>query len=306
MIPGINFIYLVCTYLPGLPLALVIYYICEDKQIYFTTTKQVDMLSMTYYIMILPLIIGLFIDGTRHTVSWYYQKGSKGEICSKPKWPFWPIIIKDDYVEIEKSSTQEATKAILSRFAIQHQIFEFFFNFGISMLIAYLLFMGYFYTSWEFWEFWLFPVFILLFWLAVMYGKTHITLRGCYRNIRNAYFCVCLLYMEYLCFLCKGYFCHSWELWGLWLLPVFILSIWLAVMDRETHITLRDYYFSISISMFTAYLSYMLYFCPSWKFWLFPVFILSFWLAVMYRRMHITLKSHYLEKKSDKLCGCIQ
>lgn len=58
MIPQVQFGFLICSYFPGIPLALALYV--------SSLNKDIGSAHLTPYLVISPFIIGLFIDALRH------------------------------------------------------------------------------------------------------------------------------------------------------------------------------------------------------------------------------------------------
>lgn len=118
MIPVFEFRFLICSYLPGVPLSLVIYFLVLGQKI---PSKY-----WISYLIIFPIIIGLFIDGLRHWI-----EGSCPE-CRV----FW----KEFDEKKMKKTVQKHELVFLSYILAESNTFfcmyEFFFNFAISCFLA--------------------------------------------------------------------------------------------------------------------------------------------------------------------------
>jgi hypothetical protein len=152
MVPRLEFGYLLCTYLPSLPLSLVLLLIANELPDH-EVLKQYLKDHETLYFIVLPLLIGLFIDGTRHTLAglclglqrrlMYGDKSLwrclvSNFLKSMSIFFFWPR--DDQYKDKMKKGRYnyepEYFSRILTRFVVQHQLYEFFINFGISAGLA--------------------------------------------------------------------------------------------------------------------------------------------------------------------------
>lgn len=126
MIHQIRFEYLICSYLPGLPLSLAAYVLVLEPSLgsgYWTS-----------YIVIVPLIAGLFVDGVRHSLALLWFKITPGN------WwlLFWRDLTKANINEVSKYN-EPVRSEIMSRYTIFYHVFEFFFNFCLSSLFAYVV-----------------------------------------------------------------------------------------------------------------------------------------------------------------------
>ncbi len=150
MIPGFEFRFFICTYLPGVPLSVALYYLIIQDRI---------RLDITWYMIITPLIIGLFLDGVRHTVKYYF-----------PEWRiFCQPIEKDDLNDLEKDYGQVFTSQLITDITTFYHVYEFFINFGLSCSISFIL-MG-IYSEKICWEFlWLANVIMIV--LCIIFART--------------------------------------------------------------------------------------------------------------------------------------
>ena len=119
MIPVFEFRFLICSYLPGVPLSLVVYFLLLGQKVAY------DKL----YFIISPIVIGLFIDGLRHLI----------ESCCPECRVFW----KEFDEKKMKKTVQKYESVFLSYILTESNTFfcmyEFFFNFAISCFLALLV-----------------------------------------------------------------------------------------------------------------------------------------------------------------------
>ena len=113
-LPYFDFRFLLCTYLPGVPLSGVIFFL-------FSLDELVNNLQLAY-IIISPLIIGLLIDGFRHSIDSYED----------------PI---EDILEWEEKNPNIKffINFFMARSAMIYHQYEFYKNFSISSIIAIFL-----------------------------------------------------------------------------------------------------------------------------------------------------------------------
>ena len=108
--PTFEFRYLICSYLPGFPLSLAIYFS-------FLEPRLKD--HWILYIVISPLVAGLFVDGIRHAI----------ELIK----PFWKDV---SLLEVPRKCDDLSLSYILSKSEVYFHMYEFFSNFAISLLLA--------------------------------------------------------------------------------------------------------------------------------------------------------------------------
>ncbi len=113
MIPTFEFRYLICSYLPGFPLSLAIYFSFLRLQL-----EDYSIL----YIIISPLVVGLFVDGIRHAI----------ELIK----PFWKDV---SLVKDTGKYDQVYLSYILSKSEVYFHMYEFFSNFAISLLLVLII-----------------------------------------------------------------------------------------------------------------------------------------------------------------------
>jgi hypothetical protein len=127
--PRISFNFLVCSYLPGLPLATIIYWLAlrghYDK-------GQNDYYFVLYF-LIAPLFIGLFIDGFRH----FLEETRKFERL------FWVYPSIDEIPRIVENRGRESLEQYERTLDKLYPMYEHFWNTWISS--AFTLFIGAFY-----------------------------------------------------------------------------------------------------------------------------------------------------------------
>lgn len=123
MIPILEFRFLVCSYLPGVPLSLgiyfyLLYFLPSQLGLSISPGKQAFLIP---YIVISPILIGLFIDGLRHGIE---------KIA-----PIWEEVPLGNYT---KKYDQVCLSYILARSEACFHMYEFFSNLAISFLLTYL------------------------------------------------------------------------------------------------------------------------------------------------------------------------
>ncbi len=138
--PHLEIPYLLCSYLPGIPLSLTLYFWFyklgkEPIALFFNTSNNYTYpyLILILYLFILPLTIGLLIDGLRHWIEEVSVK-RKDPIANKI---FWPYHLKEKMVP--KGIDENILKLNLSKYAILYQLYEFSFNLFISLSLSFLL-----------------------------------------------------------------------------------------------------------------------------------------------------------------------
>jgi len=132
MVPRIEFAYLVCSYLPGLPLSFLIYWYVPDilkdyVSVHILISKYTEFTFL--YFITSPLIIGLFIDETRHFFEWLIEDA----------WFFLPPLSKYNPILNRSQIDNELYKLLLSRLIIIYSLYEFFFNIAISIFIIFIV-----------------------------------------------------------------------------------------------------------------------------------------------------------------------
>jgi hypothetical protein len=131
MIPKIDFGFLICSYLPGVPVAIALY--ASVLNSIFNNGNGNNNTISTTYLIIAPLMCGLFLDALRHMLS-------KIPItCMKNKFG-WDDLPRDCMTEGTILKYQDAFFAnILATINTYFHIYEFFGNFLLSCLIALIL-----------------------------------------------------------------------------------------------------------------------------------------------------------------------
>ncbi|MCK4603955.1 MAG: hypothetical protein KAU41_04560 [Deltaproteobacteria bacterium] len=121
MLPSIQFNFLICSYLPGLPLALAVYFVSIRSPL--LVAFEVD--YWVSYVVIAPLFFGLFLDAIRHGVA---------SALSRVLHIFWEPITP---VKLKKFKTQygeSGSAFLLDKLSILYYVFEFFFNLFLSLV----------------------------------------------------------------------------------------------------------------------------------------------------------------------------
>ncbi|MGR3292722.1 MAG: hypothetical protein ACUZ9M_01740 [Candidatus Scalindua sp.] len=130
MIPKIDFGFLICSYLPGVPIAVALYVTKLSSIINIDGGK-----TSTIFLIVAPLICGLFLDAIRHTLGKISCK------CMHNKFG-WEPLPKESMKENNTDKYQEAFfSSILANTETNYHVYEFFGNSLLSCLFALLLFI---------------------------------------------------------------------------------------------------------------------------------------------------------------------
>lgn len=127
MLPSIQFNFLICSYLPGLPLALAVYFV-------FIRSPLLEAFKVDYwvsYVVIAPLFFGLFLDAIRHGVA---------IVLSSVLPIFWESIAPDKLKKFKTQYGESGSAFLLDKLSILYYVFEFFFNLFLSLLAALFVF----------------------------------------------------------------------------------------------------------------------------------------------------------------------
>jgi hypothetical protein len=136
MLPTIGFGFLICSYLPGIPLSLAIYLYCLVPRIESLTAGGDESYFRFAYFIITPLIIGLLLDGIRHSIAYWGIK--KIEILEKyMAWKELPIV-RMQLIQHHRFD-QDYFRQILELSSTYFHVYEFFINLGMSSLGAAVL-----------------------------------------------------------------------------------------------------------------------------------------------------------------------
>lgn len=158
MIPRLHFGFIICTYLPGIPLAWAFYHTLfiwvfkVSENVVFKTKEDT---ITTIYAAISPLIFGLAVDAVRHFLEHFFGGLSIREfrwrwtvfvkkIASGMKnkcmyWSHWDHLPKD---KLNVTYQEEFIRHIINIYAVQYHMYEFFVNYSLSILaglVVYLL-----------------------------------------------------------------------------------------------------------------------------------------------------------------------
>lgn len=131
MLPTINFGFLICSYLPGVPLAIVVYFYLLLPKV--DCVNNITEAYWTSYLVIVPLILGLLLDGFRHGSAWVASKSACLERL------IWEDLPPDKMKSGAHGYEIEYFKTILDSSSTYYHVYEFFYNFGISSGIAVLI-----------------------------------------------------------------------------------------------------------------------------------------------------------------------
>lgn len=128
--PQIQFSYLICSYLPGIPLALVLWNVPWLKNQFDSVLKENNNVGIGFMIII-PLFAGLFVDGFRHFVE---------KITYKPgKFDLWPMVSKGDLIFLKNTYGETGSMFIFNKISTHYSMYEFFANLGFACLFASIL-----------------------------------------------------------------------------------------------------------------------------------------------------------------------
>ena len=119
--PDIRFTFLVCSYLPGLPIATILYWLFLGGSY---GNGQNDYFVL--YFLVAPLLIGLFIDGLRHAV----EKTGRFEDL------FWVDLPLDEIPRIIENRGRESLARYERTEEKLYFMYEHFWNMWISCLFT--------------------------------------------------------------------------------------------------------------------------------------------------------------------------
>lgn len=135
--------YLICSYLPGIPLALAVFFFLP-KEIRTADAETIGRYLVVAYILLSPLIIGLFVDGLRHLI----ELGIEKRLCrgktrqENPKRPccllcciYWPWRPEVERIAQKNADKPELLRTLLFYYNADYHLFEFFSNFAISTFV---------------------------------------------------------------------------------------------------------------------------------------------------------------------------
>jgi hypothetical protein len=128
-----------CTYLPGIPITLALYHTIIKKMV-SAPMGAFEISFIAIYVAISPLIYGLLFDAIRHSLEHLngFLSNKDVNMCKKLKkwcvfWSHWDHLpvnkLKVDYAE-------DFIKHIISIYAVQYHMYEFFYNLSFSSLTA--------------------------------------------------------------------------------------------------------------------------------------------------------------------------
>lgn len=139
MIPGFGFGYVICAYLPGIPLTLALYAKCHS---------QIDNSVLAASFVVAPLIFGLFMDAFRHGLGfladWFFKKvnsaykenrGCLHSFIDKVRWHLPPtkIMLRRNGCNQYKDNCLTFIANISGTF---YHMYEFFGNFCLSCILS--------------------------------------------------------------------------------------------------------------------------------------------------------------------------
>jgi len=147
MTPRIHFGFIICTYLPGIPLAWAIYHniitwLFKDvTDPHFTELKST---LVTIYVAVSPLIFGLIIDAFRHSLEhflgWLADKREGIWLKMKKHCVFWSHWDHLPYDKLKVDYHEGFIGHIINIYAVQYHMYEFFDNFALSIFLGILVY----------------------------------------------------------------------------------------------------------------------------------------------------------------------
>jgi hypothetical protein len=156
MLPSINFGFLICTYLPGIPITVILYITQivqmlepEKDQIYRNTI-------IIFYVIISPLIFGLLLDALRHSLpviyGWLFNpKEQENENPDQKKicifWSHREHYRRKYLDKLEDSYNVQFLKHIINIYAVQYHMYEFFHNLALSNFLVTLPYLAVMYFT---------------------------------------------------------------------------------------------------------------------------------------------------------------
>ncbi len=146
MIPRIPFNLIACSYLPGIPFSLGLYF--------FVLVPVFNKEYWVAYLIISPFIFSLFFDGIRHSAaiisSWFEEKFH----CRCKFSIFWKYLPAEAMIIYRGVYNETFFSQQLDISETYYHVYEFFFNFAISTVSSFLMLIfvydsGPWYSGWK-------------------------------------------------------------------------------------------------------------------------------------------------------------
>ena len=136
--PSLTFGFLVCGYLPGLPIAFAIYFAISALQSQSCLASLISNENFWLaYLLVTPLIFGLLLDGIRHGIGIIYNTCP----CLKTHLKFlefflWEKLTPED---LKKAAERHLLKEIYEQYSTHYHMFEFAYNLFLSNIISIII-----------------------------------------------------------------------------------------------------------------------------------------------------------------------
>ena len=141
--PQIQFRFIVCSYLPGIPLAIAIYILwVKGHQLALTSSEDYFYIS---YFLIVPLFCGLVIDAARHFVE------DSVERLLPNFFLFWKRIEFEATQNLLNENGIHLLNEYNARCERYYYLYEFFLNAFMSLLISFCIVFLRGKTPYRFW-----------------------------------------------------------------------------------------------------------------------------------------------------------
>ena len=132
MVPRLEFVHLLWSYLPGFPLALCIYLVFASGLNPSGLLGPATDTVLTLYFIIGPLMAGLFLDGLRHILpNWFPSK-----------WEWAPIpkdkLRKNTEGNIACGFSDQYIGDLCAQTALTYYMYEFFGNLILSLILCWV------------------------------------------------------------------------------------------------------------------------------------------------------------------------
>ena len=132
MLPKLDFSYLLWGFLPGIPFSLITFLVLVNtSSIPISLGDNLSLASSAYFIF-MPLILGIFLDGIRHTLS---------PLHIFPKWNAFPV----EQMKIDVNGNlvccynEDYLSRICASYSLNFCMYELFGNFILSLLLSLVL-----------------------------------------------------------------------------------------------------------------------------------------------------------------------
>ena len=126
---GMGLAEILWSYIPGLPISICLYY-AFISPLTVSDPNKFDIEIITVLFITVPLVVGLCLDGLRHFAALAFDQ----------KGVFWDFTPRTDHEKLTNHYKCDVIISyILSRSILFYHIFEFFFNFSISLFLTAIL-----------------------------------------------------------------------------------------------------------------------------------------------------------------------